>query len=69
MFGLFITVFDEESEFQVKTAQFQRPEVENRGSRFLIVGFLIVCLHRDGTGRTDGWDGADGRDGRNQVSA
>ena len=47
MFGLFIhTVFDEESDFQVKIAQFQRPEVENRGSRFLIVGFLIVCLHR-----------------------
>ena len=40
------TVFDEESDFQVKIAQSQRPEVENRGFRFLIVGFLIVCLHR-----------------------
>ena len=39
------SVFDEESDVQVKIAQFQRPEVENRGSRFLIVGFLIVCLH------------------------
>ena len=47
MFGLFIyTDFDEEFNFQVKIVQFQRPEVENRGSRFLIVGFLIVCLHR-----------------------
>ena len=61
MFGLFVyiyTVFDEESDVQVKIAQFHRPEVENQGSRFLIVGFLIVCLHRDGT------DGRTGRDGR-----
>ena len=48
MLGLFLyTVFDEESDVQVKIAQFQRPEVENQGSRFLIVGFLIVCLHRN----------------------
>ena len=47
IFGLAIyTVLDEESDFQVKIVQFQRPEVENRESRFLIVGFLIVCLHR-----------------------
>ena len=48
MFGLFTySVVDEESDYQVKIAQFQRPEVENRGSRFLIVGFLVVCLHRN----------------------
>ena len=35
--------------FQVKIARFRRPEVENRESRFLIVGFLIVCLHRTRT--------------------
>ena len=47
MFGLYTyTVFDEQTDVQVKIAQFQRPEVENRGSRFLIVGFLIVCLRR-----------------------
>ena len=47
MFGLFThTVFEEESDVQVKIAQFQHPDVENSGSRFLIVGFLIVCLHR-----------------------
>ena len=38
-------VFDDESDIQVKVAQFQRPEVEHRASRFLIVGFLIVCFH------------------------
>ena len=47
MFGLFIyTAFDEESDVQGKIAQVQRPEVENPGSRFFIIGFLIVCLHR-----------------------
>ena len=47
MFGLFMyTVLDEESDFQVKLAQCRHPEVENRGSRILIVGFLVVCLHR-----------------------
>ena len=40
------TVLDEESDFEVKVAQFRRPEVENRESQFLIVGFLIVRLHR-----------------------
>ena len=47
MFGLAIyTLLDGESDFEVKIAQFRRPEVENRESRFLIVGFLIVRLHR-----------------------
>ncbi len=41
------TVLDEASNFQVKIAELRRPEVENRESRFLIVGFLIVCLHRN----------------------
>ena len=44
--GYIYTVFDEESDVQVKIAQFHRPEVENRGSRFLIVAFLIVFLRR-----------------------
>ena len=44
--GYIYTALEEESDFHVKIAQFRRPEVENRGSRFLIVGFLIVCLHR-----------------------
>ena len=35
---------DEESDFQFKIAQFRRPEVENRESRLLIVGFLIVAV-------------------------
>ena len=47
MCGLVIyTVVDEESDLQLTIAQFRRPDVKNRGSRFLIVGFLIVCLHR-----------------------
>ena len=45
------TVWDEESESEVKKCQILEPggknqEKRNRESRFLIVGFLIVCLHR-----------------------
>ena len=45
------TVLDEESESEVKKCQILEPggknkEKRNRESRFLIVGFLIVCLHR-----------------------
>ena len=45
------TVLDEESGSEVKKCQILQPggenkEKRNRESRFLIVGFLIVCLHR-----------------------
>ena len=45
------TVVHEESESEVKKCQNLEPggknkEKRNRESRFLIVGFLIVCLHR-----------------------
>ena len=47
MCGLLMCIFfEEESDVQVKIVQFQRPPVENRGSQFLIVGFLFVSLHR-----------------------
>ena len=49
------TVFHEESESAVKKCRILQPggenkEKRNRESRFLIVGFLIVCLHRSGLG-------------------
>ena len=45
------TVFHEESESEVKKCKKLQPggknqEKRSRESRFLIVGFLIVCLHR-----------------------
>ena len=44
--GSIYTVLDGEFDVRVKIAQFGRPEVENRGSRLLIVGFLMVGRHR-----------------------